>query len=177
MVEGEEHCTDPTRPEFPTGRIKRIMRLDNEVNRVSAEALFLVTRSTELFLQFLADKSARVAIEKKRKTVKLEHLRVAVKRHQPTSDFLLDSLPQAEEKIAPPSNRSGKADKPPPRSTRRIDQFFKKQAVEAEPEAEPEPEAETEEEIEAEAEAEAEEETETVDAEAEAEAPVPIDES
>ncbi|KAE9607978.1 hypothetical protein Lal_00003420 [Lupinus albus] len=160
MAEEEEN-ENSTRPELPTGRIKRIMRLDNEVNRVSGEALLLVTRSTELFLQFLADKSARVAIEKKRKIVKLEHLTIAVKRHQPTSDFLLDSLPRAEEKIVPPSNRTSKPDNPPPPSNRRIDQFFKKQVTEpdsdadvvAEPETEPEPEAELE-----------------------AEAPVPIDE-
>ncbi|CAL0320402.1 unnamed protein product [Lupinus luteus] len=162
MAEEEENANS-TKPEFPTGRIKRIMRLDNEVNRVSGEALFLVTRSTELFLQFLADKSARVAIEKKRKIVTLEHLTIAVKRHQPTSDFLLDSLPRAEEKIAPPSNRSSKAEKSPPRSNRRIDQFFKKQVKE--PDSDSEAEAETEPEAEAEAEAEL-----------EAEAPVPIGE-
>ncbi|KAJ4951223.1 hypothetical protein NE237_028055 [Protea cynaroides] len=34
-----------------------------------------------------------IAVEKKRKTVKLEHIRMATKRHQPTNDFLIDSLP------------------------------------------------------------------------------------
>lgn len=137
MAEGEEENTASIRPEFPTGRVKRIMRLDNEVQRVSSEALFLVSRSTELFLQFLAEKSARVAIEKKRKTVKLEHLRIAVKRHQPTSDFLLDSLPRADPP-APPTHRSTKPDRPPPRATRRIDSFFQKPQAQAQVEAQAE---------------------------------------
>lgn len=144
----EEEEIQETRPEFPTGRVKKIMRLDEEVKRVSAEAVFLVSRSTELFLQFLAEKSARVAIEKKRKTVNLEHVRIAVKRHQPTSDFLLDSLPQPPQPKNPPPPAADrrKPDKPLPTGTRRIDQFFRK----------PEPEAE---------------------AGAEVEAPVPVDES
>ncbi|GFQ08600.1 hypothetical protein PHJA_003004000 [Phtheirospermum japonicum] len=69
------------------------MKLDKDINKVNSEALFLIASTTELFLQFLADKSARVTLEKKKRTVRLEHLRVAVKRHRPTADFLLDSLP------------------------------------------------------------------------------------
>ncbi|TKY47761.1 Dr1-associated corepressor-like [Spatholobus suberectus] len=92
MAEEEENGVS-IEPEFPKGRVKKIMTLDKDVKRVSSEALFLVSRSTELFLQFLAEKSAQVAIGKKRKTVNLEHIRTAVKRHQPTRDFLLDELP------------------------------------------------------------------------------------
>lgn len=123
------------RPEFPTGRVKKIMKMDQDVQRVSSEALFLMSCSTELFLQFLAEKSAQVALEKKRKTVKLEHIRIAVKRHQPTSDFLLDSLPLPSLPVnRPPKDRSqscSDADKPPPSGTRRIDHIFRKAEGEA----------------------------------------------
>ncbi|KAL1336423.1 hypothetical protein HN51_030786 [Arachis hypogaea] len=148
MAEEEEvqiqENAESSRPEFPTGRVKKIMRLDKDVNRVSGEALFLVSRSTELFLHFLAEKSARVAIEKKRKTVTIDHLRVAVKRHQPSSDFLLDSLPlPSQPKNLPPSTAADrrKADKPAPAGTRRIDQFFRKPEVQVAPVADPEAEA------------------------------------
>ncbi|KAG4995585.1 hypothetical protein AAZX31_11G254700 [Glycine max] len=115
--------------EFPKGRVKKIMALDKDVKRVSSEALFLVSRSTELFLQFLAEKSAQVAIEKKRKTVNLEHIRVAVKRHQPTRDFLLDELPPPSQAAKPdkPTQPAGRPKlDPAPRGTRCIDQFFRK---------------------------------------------------
>ncbi|GFY99979.1 nuclear factor Y, subunit C13 [Actinidia rufa] len=108
------------------------MKLDKDINKVNSEALFLVSCCTDLFLDFLAEKSARVAIEKKRKTVKLEHVRIAMKRHQSTSDFLLESLPEPPRPAAGESptkrnrDRNGTADKPAPEGTRRIDDFFHK---------------------------------------------------
>ncbi|CAI9093211.1 OLC1v1028654C1 [Oldenlandia corymbosa var. corymbosa] len=113
---------------IPTHRVKKIMKLDKEVKKINSEAAFLVSASTELFLQLLAEKSAQVALEKKKKTIKLEHLRIAVRRHQPTSDFLLDSLPlpaapQPSDQI---SKRPSSDPKPPPAGTRRIEAFFNK---------------------------------------------------
>ncbi|XP_054807924.1 DNA polymerase II subunit B3-1 [Prosopis cineraria] len=137
----EEERESSMQPEFPTGRVKKIMKLDPEIQRVSSEALFLVSCSTELFLRFMAEKSAQVAVEKKRKIVKLEHLRIAVKRHQPTSDFLLDSLPLPSLPVDRPTkdrSQSKDADKPPPPGARRIDHFFRKPEDEAsEPRDEP----------------------------------------
>jgi len=128
MAEEEENEVS-AQLEFPKSRVKKIITLDKDVKRVSSEALFLVSRSTELFLQFLAEKSAKVAIEKKRKTVNLEHLRMAVKRHQPTRDFLLDDLPPPSRPAKPDGPTQPvvrpKLDAPPP-GTRRIDQFFRK---------------------------------------------------
>ncbi|XP_027337582.1 dr1-associated corepressor [Abrus precatorius] len=128
MAEEEEKAVS-SEPEFPKSRVKKIMTLDEEVKRVSSEALFLVSRSTELFLQYLAENSAQVAIEKKRKTVKLEHIRMAVKRHRPTRDFLLDSLPLPSQPTKPdgptPAGDRPKSNTAPP-GTRRIDHFFRK---------------------------------------------------
>ncbi|KAJ0262577.1 Nuclear factor Y [Hirschfeldia incana] len=121
MAEEEE----TTRPVFPVTRVKKIMKVDKDINKINSDALQLVTYSTELFLRFLAEKSSVIAAEKKRKTVNLDHLRIAVKRHQPTRDFLLDSLP-------PPSaqpfrvTKTVSEKKPPPVGTRRIDAFFSK---------------------------------------------------
>ncbi|XP_031272829.1 nuclear transcription factor Y subunit C-5 [Pistacia vera] len=130
----EKENTETTRPEFPIGRIKKIMKIDKDINKITSEAMFLVSCSTELFLRFLADNSAKVAVEKKRKTIKLDHIRTAVKRHQPTSDFLLDSLPQpvqSEDRPATDRTRSRpNTEKPLPVGTRRIDDFFSKPAEE-----------------------------------------------
>lgn len=126
----EEEETGMIRPEFANGRVKKIMKLDRDINMVNSEALFLVSSSAELFLRFLAERSAEVAIEKKRKTVKLEHIRMAVKRHRPTSDFLLDSLPlppqPSDQPAAERSRSRSVADNPAPAGTRRIDDFFRK---------------------------------------------------
>jgi|UniRef100_A0A2N9HEV3 histone H3/H4 len=131
----EEENTETIRPEFPTRRVKRIMKLNKDINMVNSKVLSLVSCSAELFLHFLAKKSVEVTIEKKWKIVKLEHMRVAVKRHQPTSEFLLDSLPMPSQPSDSPTidqNRTRPvSEKPLPTGTRRIDDFFHKPANEA----------------------------------------------
>ncbi|KAK9277492.1 hypothetical protein L1049_007036 [Liquidambar formosana] len=131
----EEETTETLRPSIPAGRVKKIMKLDKDINKVNAEALLLISCSTELFLRFLAEKSAEVAIEKKRKTVRPEYLRIAAKKHRPTGDFLLDSLPapsQPSDRLATERNRPRPASsKPIPAGTRRIDDFFCKSGNEA----------------------------------------------
>lgn len=131
-----EEETETIQPEFPNGRVKKIMKLDPDIKKVNSEALFLISCSTQLFLRFLAERSAEVATEKKRKIVKLEHIRAAVKRHRPTSDFLLDSLPvPSQPSDHQPSERNSSrhpvAEKPVPPGTRRIDDFFRKTGNEA----------------------------------------------
>ncbi|KAL6188211.1 hypothetical protein ACLB2K_039604 [Fragaria x ananassa] len=95
-AEGEKENPDQPgriRLELPTGRVKKIMKLDPDINKINTEALHLVSCSAQLFLQFLAEGSGEVAMEKKRKIVKLEHIRTAAKRHRATRDFLVDELP------------------------------------------------------------------------------------
>ncbi|XP_043721964.1 nuclear transcription factor Y subunit gamma [Telopea speciosissima] len=134
----EEENTETLGPEFPLGRVKKIMMLDRDIKKVSSEALHLISLSTDLFLGFLAEKSAEIAVEKKRKTVKLEHIRMATKRHRPTNDFLIDSLPMPSKTSNNQSSiaqaRSGptavEKEKPLPVGTRRIDDFFRKSSNE-----------------------------------------------
>ncbi|CAK9313181.1 unnamed protein product [Citrullus colocynthis] len=128
----EEETGEAIRPEFPTGRVKKIMKLDKDIGKVNSEALFLVSCATELFLKLLAEKSAEVAAEKKRKTVKLEHIRIAAKRHRSISDFLLDSLPLPSQRSDAPAKDENRTrtvvDKVAPEGTRRIDDFFRRPA-------------------------------------------------
>lgn len=115
-------------PSFPPGRVKRIMKLDREINKVNSEAVFLISLSTDLFLALLAEKAGEAALAKKKKSVRMDHLLSAARSHPPCRDFLLDSislptkpLPPPEAKQAPP-----KIAKPLPPGARRIDQFFRK---------------------------------------------------
>lgn len=124
----QEEVENPTAIDLqiPTGRVKKIMKLDKDISKVNSEALFLVASSAELFLQFLAEKSAHVAVEKKRKTISLEHIRAAAKRHRPTADFLLDSLPMPPQPIERNPQGDRPKSRPVPFATRSIDAFFQK---------------------------------------------------
>lgn len=113
-------------PSFPTGRVKRIVRLDRDIKKVSYEAVFMISLSTELFIEFLAERAGNAAAAKRRKTVKLEDLRIAVTGHSPTSDFLLDCLPQTSKQPPPTSGKKGNTEKPAAAGVRRIDAFFSK---------------------------------------------------
>jgi histone H3/H4 len=133
--ERKENEAEPIRLELPTGRVKKIMKLDRDINKVNSEALHLVSCSAQLFLQFLAEGSGEAAMEKKRKIVKLEHIRTAAKRHRATRDFLVDELPvpsqPSDQKSTDRSRSRPVADNPAPAGTRRIDDFFRKPATES----------------------------------------------
>ncbi|KNA24660.1 hypothetical protein SOVF_013490 [Spinacia oleracea] len=130
MAEEEENTSiDTPQLSLPVGRVKKIVKFDKDITRISSEALFLVSGATELFLQLLAEKSAEIAADKKRKIIKLEHIRTAVKRHQPTSDFLLDSLPlppSSHPTDHPVADHTVKERSVLPPNTRRIDSIFRK---------------------------------------------------
>ncbi|KAK6160399.1 hypothetical protein DH2020_003780 [Rehmannia glutinosa] len=99
--ENSNAIDEPHKLEIPTRRVKNIMKLDKDINKVNSEALFLIASSTELFLQFLAEKSAQVVLEKKKRT-------------------------RSEQN--PPKDRvkSRPDKKPVPFATRSIDAFFRK---------------------------------------------------
>ncbi|ONK80843.1 uncharacterized protein A4U43_C01F22400 [Asparagus officinalis] len=117
-------------PSFPTGRIKKIIKIDQEINKINSEALHLISISADLFLASLTEGARDAAVGKKRRIIKIDHLRSAVRSHAPTSDFLLDCLPAAAE-TAPAKEKRAKLDrveKPLPPGARRIDGFFRKNA-------------------------------------------------
>ena len=129
-AEAEEGAS--LRPTLPVGRIKRIMRVDRDIKKVTSEATLLIAAATELFLGSLASGAFTAAARRGRRTVRAAHVRAAARAHRPTADFLLDCLPAEEE--APRSRPAagsaggggGREAKPLPRGTRRIDAFFQK---------------------------------------------------
>jgi histone H3/H4 len=56
---------------LPRGLVKRIMLLDSDVSRVSADALWLMGEAARLFLQELAARGGAAVAAKKRKTIQL----------------------------------------------------------------------------------------------------------
>jgi DNA-directed RNA polymerase I subunit RPA43 len=129
-AEAEEGAS--LRPALPVGRVKRIMRVDRDIKKVTSEAALLIAAATELFLGSLATGAHTAAARRGRRTVRAVHVRAAARAHRPTADFLLDCL-AAEEEVPRARKTAGSAGgggggeaKPLPRGTRRIDAFFQK---------------------------------------------------
>ncbi|EES02346.1 hypothetical protein BDA96_03G043800 [Sorghum bicolor] len=131
-AEAEEGAS--LRPALPVGRVKRIMRVDRDINKVTSEATLLIAAATELFLGSLATGAHTAAARRGKRTVRAVHVRAAARAHRPTADFLLDCL-AAEEEAPRVRKAAGSAGgggggggeaKPLPRGTRRIDAFFQK---------------------------------------------------
>ncbi|CAL4965683.1 unnamed protein product [Urochloa decumbens] len=129
-AEAEEGAS--LRPVLPVGRVKRIMRVDRDIKKVTNEAALLIAAATELFLGSLAAGAHAAAARRGRRAVRAAHVRAAARAHRPTADFLLDCLPAEEEapRARPVAGSGGggggREAKPLPRGTRRIDAFFQK---------------------------------------------------
>ena len=63
---------------FPQGRIKSIMKLDPDVGMVNGEAIFLVNKAVEEFIQCLAAESYHYTQSSKKKTIMKEHVMTAI---------------------------------------------------------------------------------------------------
>merc|ERR1712038_482222 len=59
---------------FQVSRIKRIMMMDSDVHLISKEALFLITKSLELFVQSLAWEAGKYTIAAHKKMVTKLHI-------------------------------------------------------------------------------------------------------
>lgn len=63
---------------FPQGRIKSIMKIDPDVGMVNGDALFLVNKAVEEFIQCLAVESYHHTASSKKKTIMKEHVMTAI---------------------------------------------------------------------------------------------------
>lgn len=70
---------------LPLSRIKSIIKMDPDVNLASQEAVFLITKSTELFIESLARESYSHTALAKKKTVQRKDIDAAIS----SSDSLL----------------------------------------------------------------------------------------
>lgn len=66
-------------PGLPVSSIKKIMTTDDEVKRVSAESVQIMSKATELFLSYVVEKALEEAKKDKRKLIKLPDIENAVR--------------------------------------------------------------------------------------------------
>ncbi|XP_034824922.1 DNA polymerase epsilon subunit 4 [Maniola hyperantus] len=65
---------------LPMARIKSIMKMDPDVSVVNAEAVFLVAKATELFLETIAKETYAFTAQHKRKTIAKKDLDVVINK-------------------------------------------------------------------------------------------------
>ncbi|XP_076636704.1 DNA polymerase epsilon subunit 4 [Colletes latitarsis] len=64
---------------LPLSRVKTIIKMDPEVNMVNQEAVFLIAKSTELFIDSLAKESYKHTVQmKKKKTIQKRDVKNAI---------------------------------------------------------------------------------------------------
>ncbi|KAG8212756.1 hypothetical protein J437_LFUL019706 [Ladona fulva] len=54
---------------LPISRVRHIMKLDPDVNMATQEAVYLVCKATELFIESLARESCSFTVQSKKKTI------------------------------------------------------------------------------------------------------------
>ncbi|KAF5306968.1 hypothetical protein FQR65_LT07190 [Abscondita terminalis] len=62
----------------PLARIKYIMKLDPECQKISQDSVYLVAKATEYFLEYLGKESAKYSAQAKRKTVQRRDVDAAI---------------------------------------------------------------------------------------------------
>merc|ERR1719440_1735306 len=79
--------------DLPLARIKRIMKSDEDVRMISAEAPVLFAKACEMFILELTLRSWCYSEQNKRRTLQKEDIQTAIRKTE-IFDFLLDIVPR-----------------------------------------------------------------------------------
>ncbi|KAH0946812.1 hypothetical protein HN011_003038 [Eciton burchellii] len=63
---------------LPLGRIKAIIKMDPEVNMINQEAVFMITKSAELFIDSLAKEAYKYTAQAKKRTIQKHDVESAI---------------------------------------------------------------------------------------------------
>ena len=80
-AEVEENAGDISKEKmhkFPLGTIKKIMKMDPDVNMASKDAIYLVTKSLEMFVESLAIEAYSNTVNAKKKTISRQDVEKAI---------------------------------------------------------------------------------------------------
>ncbi|XP_027364471.1 nuclear transcription factor Y subunit C-1-like isoform X2 [Abrus precatorius] len=88
-----DHVNDFKNHQLPLARIKKIMKADEDVRMISAEAPILFAKACELFILELTIRSWLHAEENKRRTLQKNDIAAAITRTD-IFDFLVDIVPR-----------------------------------------------------------------------------------
>merc|ERR1719259_241667 len=86
---------DMRQQELPLARIKRIMKLDEEVKMISSEAPALFSKAAEIFITELALRAWVHTEDNKRRTLQRNDIAMAITKYD-QFDFLIDIVPREE---------------------------------------------------------------------------------
>jgi len=79
QIREEETTVTPAKLfRFPLGTIKKIVKLDEDVHMVNAEAIFLISKVTEQFIESLAVESFSYTTKNKKKTLMKNDVNTAI---------------------------------------------------------------------------------------------------
>ncbi|XP_022088176.1 nuclear transcription factor Y subunit gamma-like isoform X2 [Acanthaster planci] len=81
--------------ELPLARIKKIMKLDEEVKMISAEAPVLFSKAAEMFISELSLRAWLHTEDNKRRTLQRNDIAMAITKYD-QFDFLIDIVPRDE---------------------------------------------------------------------------------
>ncbi|XP_045540460.1 nuclear transcription factor Y subunit gamma isoform X2 [Papilio machaon] len=100
---------------LPLARIKKIMKLDEEVKMISAEAPVLFAKAAEIFIHELTLRAWSHTEDNKRRTLQRNDIAMAISKSDQL-DFLIDIVPRHEVKPSKPRDD-------PPRTTNNTEQL------------------------------------------------------
>lgn len=94
-IENDEH--DFKNHQLPLARIKKVMKTDEDVKMISAEAPILFAKGCDIFITELTMRAWIHAEENKRRTLQKSDIAAALSKSD-MFDFLIDIVPREEEK-------------------------------------------------------------------------------
>lgn len=92
--------------EFPLARIKKIMRMDDEVKMISAEVPIMFSKAVEMFITELSLRAWLHTDEAKKRTLQRGDIAMAITKHD-MFDFLIDIVPREEIQLKARSKPDG----------------------------------------------------------------------
>jgi len=95
--------------ELPLARIKKIMKLDDDVKMISAEAPVLFSKAAELFITELTLRAWTHTEDNKRRTLQRNDIAMAISKYD-QFDFLIDIVPRDE--LKPQKTREETSSRP-----------------------------------------------------------------
>eukprot|EP01039_Chlorochromonas_danica_P003377 gene3377-3702_t len=78
--------------EIPKTAVRRIMKMNDEVANISADAVVVTAKAGELFLAALADAAKDEVVRANRKTIKVDDIFAAIMNNQHKFEFLNEAF-------------------------------------------------------------------------------------
>ncbi|KAG4304472.1 hypothetical protein PORY_002182 [Pneumocystis oryctolagi] len=89
-------------------KIKKIIRIDDDIVQCSSNSAFLIAIATEMFIQYMAQQGLLMCLNENKKTIHYRHLANAVSRID-NLEFLSDTIPKTVPFKDIPSKKTSKS--------------------------------------------------------------------